>query len=88
LAGKGGGVKTSVTTAIDRASWEAHFANVYRRTGLGLENFDPGASCNAVFDAPVTAEEVTAALDKKKNMKAPGADGFRVDFLAEVCQIR
>ncbi len=81
LGGKGGGVRTSVTTAIDREGWEQHFAGLFRRAGGNLDLFDPGVYRNAVFDDPITGEEVSAALDKKKNMRAPGPDGFRVDFL-------
>ncbi len=81
LAGKGGGIKTSSTAAIDRNGWEAHFANLFGRAGTSLNRLDVGTCRNAAFDNPITAEEVQAALERKKNMKAPGPDGFRVDFL-------
>ncbi len=83
LGGKGGGVRTSVTTAIDRQGWENHFAAVFQGTGsgAGLMAFDPGGRRNEVFDDPILPHEVEEALERKKNMKAPGPDGFRVDFL-------
>jgi hypothetical protein len=73
-----------VTTAIYRRGWEEHFANLFRRSGVSLKHFDAGDGANAVFDDPITHEEVTMALVKEKNMKAPGPDGFRVDFLRYV----
>ncbi len=82
LAGKGGGVKTSATTAISRQEWERHFASVYAGShDLPLDSVPTGDSTSPIFDQAVDLTEVTAALESKKNMRAPGPDGFRVDFL-------
>jgi exonuclease III len=83
LAGKGGGVKSSATMAISRADWERHFRGVYQSSAgaAAVDNVDVGRATNAALDSIITPEEVTAALEKKKNLRAPGPDGFRVDFL-------
>ncbi len=82
LSGKGGGVKTSATTAISRTAWETHFATVYANTsGSAVGSVGVGAVSSEVFDRAVNPLEVTWALETKKNMRAPGPDGFRVDFL-------
>jgi hypothetical protein len=83
LSGKGGGVKKSATVAISRAGWEAHFGQLFRADGgrPDVREVDVGRATRELFDDQVTHEEVTAALEKKKNLRAPGPDGFRVDFL-------
>ncbi len=40
-----------------------------------------GDAINNVLDSPITAQEVQQALEKKRNLRAPGPDGFRLDFL-------
>jgi hypothetical protein len=77
LGGKARGVRTAVTTAIDRQDWESHFSNLFCQTGSRLGQLDAGTTMNEAFDDPITHKEVTAALVKKKNMRAPGPDGFR-----------
>ncbi len=82
LAGKGGGVKTSMTTSISRSEWERHFATVYANSqGVTLDSVPVGSTTNTIFDQRVEPTEITEALESKKNMRAPGPDGFRVDFL-------
>jgi hypothetical protein len=82
LAGKGGGVKSSATMAISRSDWEAHFGNVYKTSGAPrLDTIDIGQAVSTTLDSSITGEEITSALEKKKNLRAPGPDGFRVDFL-------
>ncbi len=86
LAGKGGGVKTSATTAISRAEWEQHFASVYANSqGVPLDSISVGNRTSAIFDQAVHPTEITKAREAKKNMRAPGPDGFRVDFLRVLC---
>jgi hypothetical protein len=85
LSGKGGGVKTSSTTCIDRQAWEAHFARLFQQdVAQDLGAIDVGATVNDILDAPIDPYEIQAALDKKRNLRAPGPDGFRVDFLRYV----
>ncbi len=82
LAGKGGGVRTSTTTCLDRSAWEEHFARVYRSgQGEDLSTIDIGSAVHAALDTPIQPIDVQRALEKKKNLRAPGPDGFRVDFL-------
>jgi exonuclease III len=82
LAGKGGGIKTSSTTSVSRESWEAHFSHLFTSmSGPSLGSVDVGTAVNQGLDKPVESWEVTQALERKKNLKAPGPDGFRVDFL-------
>jgi hypothetical protein len=82
LAGKGGGVKTSSTTCLDRQAWEAHFSSVFRQdVPEDLASVDVGSAVSAVLDSPISIEDVRSALEKKRNLRAPGPDGFRVDFL-------
>jgi hypothetical protein len=85
IAGKGGGVRTSATTCIDRQSWERHFAALFQNsTALDLGSVDLGTVTNDILDTPIDSYEVQSALDKKRNLRAPGPDGFRVDFLRYV----
>jgi hypothetical protein len=86
LAGKGGGVRTSATTCLDRQAWEAHFASVYRSEAHAttLEDIDIGTATHGLLDRPITASEVQRTLEQKRNLRAPGPDGFRVDFLRYV----
>ncbi len=50
-------------------------------TGPSLQSANIGDVVNQELDKPVEFWEVTGALENKKNLKAPGPDGFRVDFL-------
>ncbi len=85
LAGKGGGVRTSATTCIDRQAWEHHFATLFQgNTALDLGSINLGTAVNNILDAPIDPYEVQVVLDKKRNLRAPGPDGFRVDFLRYV----
>jgi hypothetical protein len=82
LSGKGGGVKKSATLAITRAEWEAHFNRLFHTsTRSEVGSVDVGNATSDLLDAPICHEEVKEALEKKKNLKAPGPYGFRVDFL-------
>ncbi len=85
LPGKGGGIKTSVTQGISREDWEAHFSNLLGRqdrgTGQELLEIQLTGSRIPSLDEAFSEEEVRAALDGKKNHKAPGPDNIRIDFL-------
>jgi hypothetical protein len=82
LSGKGGGVKTSTTTSVSKEQWEAHFARLFTTSrGAMLDNVDIGSVVDAELDSPFQDWEITEALEGKRNLKAPGPDGFRVDFL-------
>jgi hypothetical protein len=85
LSGKGGGVKTSSTTCIDRRAWEEHFARLFQQdVAQDLQSIDIGHTVNEILDPPIDPYEVQLALEKKRNLRAPGPDGFRVDFLRYV----
>ncbi len=81
LPGKGGGISRSATDALSQADWEAHFANLFNRTGGdGLTEPSAGRR-DAILDAPFTAEEVQGILESKKCHRSLGPDGFSVDHL-------
>ncbi len=85
LSGKGGGIRTSATTCLDRHAWEEHFSSIFQNERAeDLASIDLGDVVDDILDAPITAEEVRRALEKKRNLRAPGPDGFRVDFLRYV----
>ncbi len=98
LSGKGGGIRTAATRAITREGWEEHFSNL-------LGGNDPQATARALYeislpgvavaqlDEPFAGWEVAEVLDRKRNHKAPGPDGIRIEFLRvfryddRVCQV-
>ncbi len=85
LSGKGGGVRTATTTCLDRTAWEEHFSRLLQNSqGEDLLAIELGDVANSILDAPITTLEVQQALEKKRNLRAPGPDGFRVDFLRYV----
>jgi hypothetical protein len=84
VAGKGGGIKTSATQGISKDAWEAHFRSIYSGTGSVAPNLTEVqlSGINVPeLDHSFTLEEVRRALETKKNHKAPGPDGLRIDFL-------
>jgi hypothetical protein len=85
MGGMGGGVKTATTTAIDRAAWEGHFSRLFQNLAAeDLGRVDVGHRVVNFLNRPVTTGEVERALEQKRNLRAPGPDGFRVDFLRYV----
>ncbi len=86
LSGKGGGIRTSATRAITREGWEQHFSSLFGGTDTvalaqSLNEISlPGVTVTQL-DTPFEAWEVANALEKKKNHKAPGPDGIRIEFL-------
>jgi hypothetical protein len=86
LSGKGGGIKTSATKAITREGWEAHFSRLFggaNAADLSRDLQDVALSGVTVplLDSPFEACEVTQVLERKKNHRAPGPDGLRIEFL-------
>jgi hypothetical protein len=82
LSGKGGGIRTSATTCLDRNAWEEHFSRIFDSDQAeDLMSIELGEVVNDILDNPITPLEVQKALEGKRNLRAPGPDGFRVDFL-------
>jgi hypothetical protein len=86
LSGKGGGIKTSATKAITREGWESHFATLFGGANAAtLSRELQAVSLSGVvvpaLDSPFEAWEVTQVLERKKNHRAPGPDGMRIEFL-------
>ncbi len=85
LSGKGGGVRTSSTTCLSRSDWEAHFSRLFRQeTPADLYNISLGSTTHRLLDSPIQPYEIERALEQKRTLRAPGPDGFRVDFLRYV----
>ncbi len=80
LAGKGGGIRDPVTAFIDQDSWENHFSSLFAGSGVQLRAPVSGQT-STILDVPFTAEEVAATLEKKKNHRALGPDGFNLDHI-------
>jgi hypothetical protein len=80
LTGKGGGIRESVTSFIDQEEWENHFSSLF--AGSSAQLTAPAAGkVSAILDAPFTAQEVAEILERKKNHRALGPDGFNLDHL-------
>ncbi len=97
LSGKGGGIRTAATRAITRAGWEEHFSNLLGgndplTTARELHEIPLPGIAVPQLDLPFEGWEVAEVLDKKRNHKAPGPDGIRIEFLRvlryddKVCQ--
>jgi hypothetical protein len=80
LAGKGGGIRDSVTAFIDQDGWESHFSSLFAGTGTQLRAPVAGLT-SRILDDPFTAEEVATILESKKNHRAVGPDGFNLDHI-------
>ena len=86
LTGKGGGIRSTVTQAIPREDWESHFSSIYSNSNVTsivqeLTEVTLGDVRITKLDTPVTLEEVREALEQRKNNRAPGPDGLRIEFL-------
>ncbi len=82
ISGKGGGIRTSATQGISKEAWERHFSTIFSgsgQTSLVQVRLNPFNVPD--LDEPFTLEEVRHALEGKRNHKAPGPDGLRIDFL-------
>jgi hypothetical protein len=85
LSGKGGGVQTSTTTCLDRKAWEEHFSRLFSQdVPPDLDSINLGNAVSSVLDSPIAPYEIEAVLEKKRTLRAPGPDGFRIDFLRYV----
>jgi hypothetical protein len=82
VSGKGGGIRTSATQGISREAWENHFRTIYSSTSSNsLQEVQLSGISVPSLDYRFSLEEVRHALEKKRNHKAPGPDGIRIDFL-------
>ncbi len=80
LSGKGGGIRDSVTSFIDHNDWEEHFSGLFAGASSVLNAPVTGARSH-ILDSPFTWEEVSMILDRKKNHRALGPDGFSLDHV-------
>jgi hypothetical protein len=82
ISGKGGGIRTSATQGISKEDWERHFSSILGGHGQStLSQVRISPITVPELDCSFTLEEVRVALEKKRNHKAPGPDGLRIDFL-------
>ncbi len=80
LSGKGGGIRDSVTSFISANQWEEHFAGLFAGNRATLIPPIRGNS-SSILDNPFTGEEVSNVLDRKRNHRALGPDGFSLDHI-------
>ena len=86
LDGKGGGIRTSATQGISRENWEYHFSGIYGRIDSDrlraeLTEIEVPNLSITLLDYCFSIQEVREVLENKRNHRAPGPDGLRVDFL-------
>jgi hypothetical protein len=82
VSGKGGGVRTSATQGISKEDWERHFSTIFSSSGSAdLREVRLRGITVPSLDYRFTIDEVRTVLEKKRNHKAPGPDGLRIDFL-------
>jgi hypothetical protein len=80
LAGKGGGIRDKVTSFISQDDWEDHFSGLFAGASAVLRAPVTGSYCH-LLDSPFTGEEVCSVLERKKNHRALGPDGFSLDHI-------
>ncbi len=80
LSGKGGGIRDSVTSFIDHSDWEEHFSGLFAGASSVLNAPVTGARSH-ILDSPFTGDEVSMILDRKRNHRALGPDGFSLDHV-------
>ncbi len=80
LSGKGGGIRDSVTSFIDHNDWEDHFSGLFAGASSVL-NAPVTGTRSHILDSPFTGEEVSMILERKKNHRALGPDGFSLDHV-------
>ncbi len=80
LSGKGGGIRDSVTSFISANQWEEHFAGLFSGSRSRLVTPNRGNS-SPVLDCPITGDEISSILERKRNHRALGPDGFSLDHI-------
>ncbi len=80
LAGKGGGIRDKVTSFISQNEWEDHFSGLFSGAGATLRAPRSGIRCR-ILDEPFSGDEVCSILERKKNHRALGPDGFSLDHI-------
>ncbi len=80
LSGKGGGIRDSVTSFIDHNDWEEHFSGLFAGASSVLNAPVTGARSH-ILDSPFIGDEVSMILDRKKNHRVLGPDGFSLDHM-------
>jgi hypothetical protein len=80
LAGKGGGIRDKVTSFISQNDWEDHFSGLFAGASVTLDAPRSGIQ-SRILDEPFSGDEICSILERKKNHRALGPDGFSLDHI-------